>query len=181
MKLIIFLCSLISLNTCNNSKKTLNFSQNDIETKLELNGTYVIKSLHNEDVSAYNLEVHFNAEEQKVTGFSGCNRFFGNYAFSDNSITFGTLGSTKMFCEEKVNTIESNLFEALSKIDHLNSISATLEFISNKSIVLTMIKNPQVMPVMFEYSATSRGVYKLISINKKQVTVVNKRDDDPVI
>ncbi|MFH6767598.1 META domain-containing protein [Gaetbulibacter aquiaggeris] len=181
MKLIIFLCSLISLNTCNNSKKTLNFSQNEIETKLELNGTYVIKSLQNEDVSAYGLEVNFNAEKQKITGFSGCNRFFGNYTLSEKSITFGALGSTKMFCEKEANTVETNLFEALSKIDHLNSNNATLEFISNKGIVLTMIKNPQVMPVMFEYSTTSRGVYKSISINKKQVSVVNKRDDDPVI
>ena len=181
MKLIIILFGLLSVKTCNNSKKTLSFSPDDMEPKLELNGTYVIKSLHNEDVSAYNLEVNFNTEEQKVTGFSGCNRFFGNYTFNENTITFGALGSTKMFCEEKANTIETNLFEALSKIDHVNSNGSTLEFISNKSIVITMIKKLQVMPVMFEYSTISRGVYKLISINKKQVSVVNKRDVLPII
>ncbi|HEY5687085.1 MAG TPA: META domain-containing protein [Yeosuana sp.] len=181
MKLMVILFSILSVNSCNHSKKTLSFSQGDIETKLELNGTYVIKSIQDKDVSVYNLEVNFNAEEQKISGFSGCNRFFGNYTFSDNNITFGTLGSTKMFCEEKANTIESDLFETLSKIDHLNSNDSTLEFISDKSISLTMIKKLQVKPVMFEYSTISRGVYKLISINKKQVSVVNKRDDDPVI
>lgn len=181
MKLIVILFSLLLVKACDNSKKTLSFSQNEIEPRLELNGTYEIKSIHNEDVSAYNLEVNFSTEEQKVSGFSGCNRFFGNYVFSNNAITFGPLGSTKMFCDEKANSIESHLLEVLSKIDHLNSNGSNLELTSNKSIVLTMIKKLQAMPVMFEYSTISRGVYKLISINKKQVSVVNKRDVLPII
>lgn len=181
MKLIVILFGLLSVKGCNNSRKTLSFSQNEIDPKLELNGIYVIKTLHNEDVSDYNLEVNFNAEEQKISGFSGCNRFFGNYVLSDHSITFGPLGSTKMFCDEKANSIESQLFEAFSKIDHLNSNDSTLDLLNDKSIVLTMTKKLQVMPVMFEYSTISRGVYKLISINKKQVSVVNKRDVLPII
>jgi len=181
MKLIVILFSLLSVTECANAKKAISFSQNEMQSTLELNGTYIIESLLNEDVSTYNLEVHFSAEAQKINGFSGCNRFFGNYNFNDNTITFGPMGSTKMFCDEKANSIESQLFEAFSKIDHINSNGSTLEFISDKSVVLTMSKKLQKTPVKFEYSTVSRGVFNLISINKKQVSVVKKRDDLPII
>ena len=34
-----------------------------------------------------------------VTGFAGCNHFFGNYAISGDSITFSALGSTRKYCK----------------------------------------------------------------------------------
>jgi hypothetical protein len=35
--------------------------------------------------------------------------------------------------------------------------------------------------LLIEYSALSRGSYKLISVNKKEVSVINKREGKPII
>jgi putative lipoprotein len=36
--------------------------------------------------------------DRRVTGFSGCNRFFGTYAADATSVTFSGLGMTRMAC-----------------------------------------------------------------------------------
>jgi len=40
------------------------------------------------------------SDDDKITGFAGCNRFFGGYSLSGRVISFGNVGATKMFCEE---------------------------------------------------------------------------------
>lgn len=36
----------------------------------------------------------------KMEGFSGCNRFFGGYEVGANSLTFGPIAGTRMFCPD---------------------------------------------------------------------------------
>lgn len=56
--------------------------------------------------------------EGKVAGHGGCNRFFGSYKQASNlaegKLTFGALGSTKMFCQNRMEA-ESSFLNALAK------------------------------------------------------------------
>ena len=47
MKLIVILFSLLSVTECANAKKAISFSQNEMQSTLELNGTYIIESKGN--------------------------------------------------------------------------------------------------------------------------------------
>lgn len=38
-------------------------------------------------------------EEGRVTGFGGCNNYFGNYTLDGRTLRFSDLGSTKMLCQ----------------------------------------------------------------------------------
>ena len=49
----------------------------------------------------------------RVNGTGGCNRYFGDAQFADGSISFGTLGSTRMACPEDVMDQEQRFFAAL--------------------------------------------------------------------
>ena len=40
------------------------------------------------------------SDDAKISGFAGCNRFFGGYTLSGRVISFSNLGATKMFCQE---------------------------------------------------------------------------------
>jgi heat shock protein HslJ len=40
----------------------------------------------------------FHRKENKITGFAGCNRYFGSYKIIADSILFGITGATKMAC-----------------------------------------------------------------------------------
>jgi len=180
-QIVIILLSLLSVKDCNNHKDANRVDTIVQDSSIVLNGAYVISKLLDDDVTEYNLGITFNAEEQKVNGFSGCNRFFGTYSYHENHLTFGALGATKMFCNDIKNKIESTLFENLSKIDSINSKDSIIELLSNKQVVLTMTKKQEQASVTFEYSALSRGSYTHISINKKEVSVILKRDSKPVI
>lgn len=39
-------------------------------------------------------------DDKKIEGFSGCNRFFGGYGDGVNSLTFGPIATTRMFCPD---------------------------------------------------------------------------------
>ena len=41
---------------------------------------------------------HLRFEPDKVSGFDGCNNFFGNYTSEGNKLSFGPLASTRMAC-----------------------------------------------------------------------------------
>lgn len=62
---------------------------------------------------APNLE--FN-EEGRVSGFAGCNRFFGDVEVKGLSIHFGQLGATMMACPDM--QIESKFMQVLEKADN---------------------------------------------------------------
>jgi len=52
-------------------------------------------------------------EENKVTGYGGCNSFFGSYRNDASSLTFSQLAATRKFCAETMD--RENLFmKALS-------------------------------------------------------------------
>lgn len=59
--------------------------------------------------------IHFEAEG-KVTGFGGCNRFFGGYVQSGERLSFSALGSTRMACPGNAMAVESSFFDMLSKV-----------------------------------------------------------------
>lgn len=55
-----------------------------------------------------------DAQQRKVTGFSGCNHYFGNYELDGATLKFGHLGATRKACLDKESVIEQNFFGMLA-------------------------------------------------------------------
>ena len=66
--------------------------------------------------------------EGDLSGFSGCNRFFGSWQIDGDTIVMGPIGSTRMACPEPLMGFESALFEALdaSRTFHRDGTDLTL-------------------------------------------------------
>ena len=56
--------------------------------------------------------LELNSKKASAYGFGGCNRFFGSYETSGNSLKFGAMGATRMACPEGMDE-EQELFTAL--------------------------------------------------------------------
>ena len=56
---------------------------------------------------------HIRFEADKVTGFDGCNNFFGNYTMEGNKLSFGPLASTRMACPH-IKEIDMEINRAIS-------------------------------------------------------------------
>ncbi len=153
--------------------------QNDDTILKELNGTYQINTLGYDDVSSYNLNITFDDNTKKVSGFSGCNQFFGSYSIKENALTFGALGSTKMMCQDEKDEIETKLLKAFKKANLILFSEGGFSLYNKKKLLLSSIKENTNQSVSFEYTAQSRGPYKCIIINKKTISIVSKREGKP--
>ena len=54
------------------------------------------------------------ADEQQVNGNTGCNGFFGGYAYGDGEIEFTNVGMTMMACEDPIGSVEAAFTKALN-------------------------------------------------------------------
>ena len=85
----------------------------------------------------HNATIAFLKDSQ-MAGDTGCNRFFGNFTASDNSLEFNNVGSTRMMCPQMqfenafLSTIENTASYNISKDqlvlkDSLGNIIALLK------------------------------------------------------
>jgi heat shock protein HslJ len=57
----------------------------------------------------------FDPAKKKVTGFAGCNQFFGSYELDGASLKFGPVGSTRMACPDLQMSLETEVLKALDQ------------------------------------------------------------------
>lgn len=74
----------------------------------------------------------------QVTGFSGCNRFFGGYTVSGRDLRFLQLGSTKMACIGDGGEIESQFLSRLSKVASHRIESGRLHLVTSEGSELIL-------------------------------------------
>lgn len=118
--LILSLAMLIS--ACSNHLEESSSQIYDVEWKLtKING----KLVHDLKVEEFPT-LMFSKEKNRVSGFAGCNRFFGTASVIGEQVSFSPLGSTQMACPSLA--LENEYLKALQNCD---SYKAT-----NNSIVL---------------------------------------------
>ncbi|PKQ46853.1 META domain-containing protein [Confluentibacter flavum] len=178
MKFLVILSFLISLKACNLATKTATLQENNSNNLMAINGIYDVKTLNDNDVIANKLTIDFNSKEQRISGFSGCNRFIGSYSLETDSIRINLLASTKMFCGDTANQMEFEMQEALSITDKIILNDSILQFLSNKKVLLTAIKKND--NIAFNYSAMSRGRFLDIIVNDSILSISKDREAKPI-
>ena len=104
LSILLFSLAIIS---CKETKKTIKVSSNEFYS-----GKYEIKSLNGNELSR-KLSFTIETSENKISGKTNCNNYFGIYTVSNtNELKIGPLGATEMYCEEKVMKTERELFKA---------------------------------------------------------------------
>ncbi|MDR0367975.1 MAG: META domain-containing protein [Bacteroidales bacterium] len=75
----------------------------------------------------------------KASGFASCNRFHGTYTLEGNTLSFGQLVQTKMFCQE-TNTVETDFLNALSQTKRWEYKNGKLYFLGENNKTLTVFE-----------------------------------------
>ena len=74
---------------------------------------YEIRSVQGKPLNSKQY-ISFIASENKISGKTACNGYSGGYTIEKNTINFGPLAATKMYCEEHVMKAENSFFSALN-------------------------------------------------------------------
>ena len=78
-------------------------------------GPWQVSTINEADViDGTSVTLEF-AEEGRVAGSGGCNRYFGSVAIDGDRITFSEIGSTRMACEPAIMGQEDRFFAALGE------------------------------------------------------------------
>lgn len=75
--------------------------------------TWNVQMLGGESVTDHELTLYFSAEGS-ISGFAGCNRFFGRYNMTGEGIELTRLGSTKRACADEQMELEAGYLELLT-------------------------------------------------------------------
>lgn len=70
------------------------------EVKNPIIGSYSVNSLLSKDIS--NKDYFITFEEDRISGFMGCNLYSGTYEVNDSSIAIGALAATRKYCEKEM-------------------------------------------------------------------------------
>ncbi|MGK0377064.1 META domain-containing protein [Patiriisocius sp. Uisw_017] len=135
MKAIILFISTVILSTCSNNTKKLELSTL-FEKELK------VISINNSDVSDLDLTLMLQNNEKSITGFAGCNRFFGTYSIDGNAVAFSKVGATKIYCSDaRISENEKLFLNSLSKVSSYKPTkSESIELLNEKNKVLITLK-----------------------------------------
>jgi len=129
--MITFVIALFS-SCCSNKSTTLDFLQKDL----------VVVSLQGEHICCQNPQpptMFFDTLESRVSGNTGCNRYFAQYQLSDSTVQFNMPGTTRMACDSAANSLELKMLEVLSLANHYE-VTVDELILKNGDTVLAILK-----------------------------------------
>jgi heat shock protein HslJ len=132
----IFALSILLLGlSCNSTKKTMTME----EAMTELSGVFTINELGGKNVSDQSMTLSLDPETAAMQGASSCNKLFGKYYAEGDSVSFTGMGSTKMYCEGKMDT-EKDYMQALQAVNKFKIKGSTIQLLKDSTVLLTISK-----------------------------------------
>ena len=94
----------------------------------------------------YNKKASIGFQGDRVYGFSGINRYFGDYQVSGGKLVFGEFGLTRMGGSQEEMTKELQFLDLLKNNKSVKLSGGTLTLISNEGIEL-VFKDPKAVNI----------------------------------
>jgi heat shock protein HslJ len=117
--------------SCKETKKTIKVSSNEFYS-----GKYEIKNLNGNELSR-NLRFTIETSENKISGKTNCNNYFGTYTVSNtNELKIEPLVATEMYCEEKIMKAERELFKVYNDSKTFSFDGKMLTFFNEEGTLL---------------------------------------------
>jgi len=186
MKLATFILSLFVMNSCGSQKATQsNLSENKQNT---LASQYQIVSVGNNSNIAKDLVLEFDLENNRVSGFSGCNRFTGSFKLDGFMINIGPLAATKRACmDENKGNLEQHILQDLEQTVAYSIEKNTLNLVNNKGVTVikaissdTAFRDSQ-STTSVEYLAVTRGGFLNIILDDSKASIQQDRNKEAVM
>ncbi len=145
-KIYIFLAISIFMFSCKTKKKATNEATKveSVEvknSKVEIDLAMIVGDYY---ISSIEVLPEFNGiaptieidELGKISGFNGCNSFFGKLNFEGGNL-IDNLGATRMACEGEANEVEMILMQVLKNVTDIKREGNVVRFFSEGKAVIT--------------------------------------------
>jgi heat shock protein HslJ len=100
-------------------------------------------------------------EQKRVTGYAGCNNFFGSYELAGASLRFGPLAATRRACPEPASSVEMKYLGALARVRGWKLDGGELLLVANGEVLARFAAQAAGVSIPGIEALTFRsGVYK---------------------
>jgi len=115
-------------------------SQGREEGSLLSGKRWILSAMGERRVTADKPYIEFDGEQHRISGDSGCNRFFGTVQITGASVKISQLGSTKRAClSEDANRLENEFLQALEKATRFSVETNELRLFAGDRLVITCL------------------------------------------
>ena len=120
-----------------------------------------------------------DSTQKKVTGFAGCNNFFGGYELDETALTFGPVGSTRMACPDLQLSLETEFLNALAQTNKWEIKNEMLFLLDEKYVLAQFTKedNSEIADTVWQWEKTHyNDDRKTVPADPKHYTVQFRRN-----
>ena len=112
------------------------FEKKKTEKPITLNNNWIVISMKGIEDLKINPTIQFDAEEKKISGFAGCNTYFGSYDPENIQLDFSKMGMTRKMCPDM--TVENAFVNNLKSVSYYKIENKQLSFYNkNDEVVIT--------------------------------------------
>ncbi len=134
----------IAIAGCSSIRRADKLKTATMETEASFTGEFHLLSINDEPVklsqSGEKLTLIIHPDDARVSGFAGCNRFFGPYLLNADTLEIGVIAATKMACMD--NNQEQKYLSCLSGQKIIWRLEGEKLILSNADYTLVLIRNP---------------------------------------
>ncbi|MCZ4318166.1 META domain-containing protein [Aequorivita viscosa] len=188
---IAFALALLTLFSCGTTQNNAMINNTETTSENSITETHwVLETLEGQKVNAMQhgdkIGFTLHTNENRISGYSGCNRFFGNYSLkAGNRISFSAMGATKMACPE-IGVDESKFFEVFNLADNYSISGDRLSLNVGRRAPLAVFKKakPAAEPITEKYwkLKTLEGQdVKMAKNQEREMYFMLKTDDNKVV
>jgi len=135
MKKLLFFTLLALTFGCNSAK-----SKKDTMLNSTLqDGSYKVVSVLGNDITSEMLTLDISESGKSISGFSGCNNYFGTVTNQTDGSLFSGIGATKKFCPDTMETEKSFLNE-MSNVTQWESKDNTINLNDSNGDTIIVLK-----------------------------------------
>jgi heat shock protein HslJ len=134
----------IAISGCSSTRKLDKLKMSTMESKASFTGEFHLLSINDEPVklsqSLEKLTLIIHPDDARISGFAGCNRFFGPYLLNADTLEIGVIAATKKACMD--NTQEQKYLSCLSGQKVIWRLEGEKLILSNADQTLVFIRDP---------------------------------------
>jgi heat shock protein HslJ len=146
MKAIVTVMILLSvaITGCSSIRRADKLKTATMEPGASFNGKFHLLSINDKPVkpsqSGEKLTLIIHPDDARISGFAGCNRFFGPFSLNADTLEIGMIAATKMACMD--NKQEQKYLSCLSGQKFIWRLEGERLFLRNADYTLVFIGNP---------------------------------------
>lgn len=110
------------------------FEKNKTLKQTTINNNWKVITMKEMDHLEINPTIQFDAKENKLSGFAGCNNFFGSYDPENNQLDFSKMGLTRKMCPDM--SIENDFINNMKSVTYYKIDNNQLMFYNKSDEIL---------------------------------------------